>query len=110
MSSDVVQDSPRRRWLLAGTWGLALALLARVALLLATAPHSTHLFHTPAWHLGLAAGAGVVAWMLVFARARRPGEGAVGTAFLALALALVAHRLVFNVELVNGWWPGFWGE
>jgi hypothetical protein len=110
MVAGVVQESPQRRWLLAGGCGLALALLTRVGLLLATAPHSTRLFHTPAWHLGLAAAVGVAAWLLVFARARRPGAAAAAIALAALALALLAHRQVFNVELVNGWWPGFWIE
>lgn len=110
VSSAVPAAAPHYRWLVAGGWGLVAALIARVALLAATAPHSVllFLFPLPAWHVPAAAAAGVLAWLAVYFRFRRPGRTAAGLAVAALLLALLAHRLVFNVELVNKWVPGFW--
>lgn len=110
MAAVTSEAAPQRRWLLAGSWGLAVALWARVALLAASAPHSVLLFAfpLPAWHLPVAGALGLATWLLLFFRCRRPGRTAVAIAMVALVLGLVAHRLVFNVELVNGWWPGFW--
>jgi hypothetical protein len=110
MTSTAVPAAPQYRWLVAGGWGLVAALFARVALLAATAPHSVllFLFPLPAWHLPAAAATGVLVWLAVFSRFRRPGRTAVGVAVAALLLALLAHRLIFNVELVNEWMPGFW--
>jgi len=60
------------------------------------------------WHLPVAGALGLATWLLLFFRCRHPGRTGVAIAIGALLLGLVAHRLVFNVELVNGWWPGFW--
>lgn len=110
MTAVAAEGTAHRRWLVAGSWGLASALLARVALLAATAPHSVllFLFPLPPWHVPAAGAIGMSAWLLVFFRWRRPGRTAVAAAICALLLALLAHRLVFNVDLVNDWWPGFW--
>ena len=110
MAAVTAEGAPQRRWLLAGGWGLAVALLARVALLAASAPHSVllFLFPLPGWHLPVAGALGLATWLVAFLRWRRPGRVAVAVAIGALLLALLAHRLVFNVDLVNDWWPGFW--
>jgi hypothetical protein len=107
-----LEGASQRRWLVAGGWGLASALLARVVLLAASAPHSVllFLFPLPAWHLPVAGAIGLVTWLALFLRWRQPGRAALAVAIGALLLALVAHRLVFDVDLVNGWWPGFWTE
>jgi hypothetical protein len=110
MSPAVPASSPQNRWLVAGGWGLAAALLARVVLLVVSAPHSTHFFRTPGWHFGVVASVGLLVWMAVFMRWRRPGRIAPFIAVGAFVLALLAHRLAFNVELVNGWMPDFWIE
>ena len=110
MASVAPEAAPQRRWLVAGGWGLATALLARVVLLAVSAPHSIvlFLFPLPAWHLPVAGVFGLAVGLIVFFRWRHPGRIAVAIAMGALLLALLAHRLIFNVDLVNGWWPGFW--
>ena len=112
MATAASEAAPQRRWLVAGGWGLAGALLARVVLLVLSAPHSVVLFLSPlpAWHVPVAGGLGLAIGLCVFWRWRRPGRTAVIAAIAALLLALVAHRLVFDVVRVNGWWPGFWTQ
>ena len=112
MAATTAEAAPQRRWLVAGGWGLAIALLARVAMLASSAPHSVllFLFPLPAWHVPVAGVLGLVTGLCVFFRWRRPGRTAVVIAMAMLMLALVAHRLIFDVDLVNGWWPGFWTQ
>jgi len=112
MATAAPEAAPQRRWLLAGGWGLATALLARVALLAWSAPHSIvlFLFPLPAWHVPVAGVLGLATGLCAFFRWRRPGRIAVASAMAALLLALLAHRMIFNVDLVNGWWPGFWTQ
>ena len=103
-------EATRRRWLVAGASGLAAAVLARIAALAASAPHSTmmYAFQDHTWHLVLSAVVGLLAWSLVFWRWRRPGPAAPLAAVAMLLAAMGLHRLMFQVEFMLAWWPGFW--
>ena len=91
---------------IAVTIGVAATLLARLILVVATAPHSLILFslHTT-WHWLIAMPIGLCVTVVCLIRSRRPGFL---TAGLLLVVATASLWLVSNVSVMNHLYPGFW--
>lgn len=91
---------------IAVTMGVAATLLARLILVVATAPHSLILFslHT-SWYWLIAILVGFCVTVICLISSRRPGFL---TAVLLLVVATASLWLVFNVPAMNHLYPGFW--
>jgi hypothetical protein len=86
--------------------GVAAALLTRLVLVVATAPHSVVLFSLLAsWHWLIAVPIGLCLTVACLFRSRRPG---ILTAGFLLVASTASLWLVFNVPAMNHLYPGFW--
>ena len=102
-----VTHAPHWRWIAALSGGLACAVWLRIALLLATRPHSVAAFSTATWQLAVTATVGAVIVAFLHARGRHAGPRAGLAALVLLAAALASHHVVYAVSF-NALLPGTW--